>query len=206
VNVVDMAVLLMLFEGATLLAMQAVGTTIPLLTGRLSLSIITGITGTAIALTPWNLLKLSVRCSFGKIERIAIIDAGIANTIFLAALWNTQGIISLKQGVTQTIIIGFIATAITLVVLLAAYNLQPLKIRIMLNGSKARIMRVSVLATAITAGIYEAIILPLQYVLAGQGIIAALVTGFLSGFIGGLAGTIIFNKLAGIIKPWIETR
>jgi hypothetical protein len=217
-NPFDMGLLLLLFEGSTLLVMGMVNQ-FNLLTGfapgseNIVMGVLTGMIGTVIALGIWNSWGFKLRGEFStqkfRLKKIDIIQAAIANSIFLVVLFAIEDLMaSIKQIPTFGVaLLGFAAVTFTLLVLFAVYNKFKFKLGAHINGKHREIMGISVVATAIIAGIYEAIILPtmaLMFTLPLPTIYSFVLTGMVAGVVGGIAGTLIFNQISGWIKPWIE--
>jgi len=215
-NIVDMAWILLLFEGATLLvlgitgqhgyaAYQTRGTLDHLWVGA-----VVGIFGTIIALGLWHLFGLRIRGRFStgpfSIKHISVMPAAIANAVFLFALWTVFDLIDFfGASVLWYAVLGFLGTAISIVVLIALYRFWPYKIKIT-TDKQLKIVKAS-LWVGIIAGIYEAVILPLMVLLFQiplPPVPSHIVTGVISGFVGGLVGTFIVNLIAPRMKIWLD--
>lgn len=215
-NIVDMAWLLLLFEGATLLvlgitgqygyaAYQSRG-----ILDHLWVGAVVGIFGTIIALGLWHLFNLRIRGRFSTgpfaIKHISVIPAAIANAIFLFTLWTVFDLIDFfGNSVLWYAVLGFLGTAIAIIVLIALYRFWPLKIKIT-TDKQMKIVKAS-LWVGIIAGIYEAVILPLMVLLFQiplPPVPSHVVTGVVSGFVGGLVGTFIVNLIAPRMKIWLD--
>ncbi len=212
INPFDMAILLMLFEGSTLLML---GLSIWLgmperfssFTMDLILSALEGIIGTAIALGIWHTIKGKLRMNIGTVTHFHVFRSGIANTIFLMVLWLMFHLFSeLRFGILNTAILGFVGTAAAFLVLILLYPYWPYKLKCTI--SQPHLIRKASITVALFAGIYEAFILPIMFFLLSILPFAApinyTITGLIMGFVGGLLGTIIVNFIAPKMKPWVE--
>ncbi|MBI4144894.1 hypothetical protein HY493_01660 [Candidatus Woesearchaeota archaeon] len=211
---VDMAVLLALFEGATLfvmaLAMEFLrprGTFL----GDALLGAIIGLLGTPIALGIWHLGRLRLRGTLHNkpftLTHINVIPASAANAVFLVVLFWIEDLIRAITDVpfVGIALLGLVATTLSILLLLFIYNLQPLKIWVTI-GYPERIARAGPLA-AVFAGIFEAVILPIMswlMTLPLPTVASFTIAGMVSGFIGGLVGTWILNLFAPWLKPWLD--
>lgn len=209
-NALDMARILLLFEGAALLVMGVLNAWFPSTAeNNVMAGALIGILGTPLALGIWHALKLGVRGIIGNkpftLTRINVIPASFANAIFLILLFIIEDWLPAIPTFLSTAVLGFSATTLALLALFFIYNFQPIKLAITIKKS-ATIKGISPRA-AILAGIYEAIILPIMAFLFSipiHPIAAFTIAGIVSGFVGGLVGTFIFNYLAPVIKPWID--
>lgn len=211
---VDMAVLLALFEGATLFVMalalellQPRGTIL----GDAVMGAIVGLLGTPLALGIWHLGRLRLRGTLHNkqftLTHINIIPASVANAAFLVVLFWIEDLISAITNVPffGIALLGLVATTASILLLLFIYNLQPLKVWVTIEHPE-RIARAGPLV-AVFAGLYEAAILPIMswlMTLPLPAVASFTIAGMVSGFIGGLVGTWIFNLLAPWLKPWID--
>ena len=211
---IDMAWLLLLFEGSTLFVMGlwvtlGLNRLITGLANNIILGAVTGLLGTAIALFLWR-WRVRGRLD-GKaftLRKIALIPAAIANALFLIVLFIIEDAIAgVKNAPLGTALLGFLAVGLSLVILFFIYNYAPLKIRGTMDGP-ITIRRVSPIRVALIAGMYEAIILPIMAFsfawLNLHPLLTYTLTGIFAGLVGGFVGTLIFNVLAPVIKPWIE--
>jgi hypothetical protein len=223
INVLDMAAILLLFEGATLFVMGALPFVLPLafrtpgvggIASDIILGLLVGVFGTLIALGIWHVTKRVVRGTLGgkefTITHINLIPAAIGNAVFLTVLFLIEDTIARISSVPflGTALLGFAATALSFLILFAIYNLLPLKLGMTLNGKHVRVKRIAPLQTALLAGLYEAFILPSMAFLFGalhlNPVLAYTLNGVISGIIGGVIGTLLTNWLAPYLKPWIE--
>jgi hypothetical protein len=212
-NPLDMALMLMLFEGATLFVMAVFNGILPIRNPVLMGAAI-GILGTPIALMAWHGFGWQVRGRFaGKpfaLDRIYIPGASFANASFLAVLFLIQEFMPPAETLPSpgVALFGLVGVGVSLALLFALYNMQPFKLHVKASGKKTAITGIAVRA-AVLAGVYEAVILPIMVWLLAlplPTIITFTLSGLISGFIGGLAGTLLFNVIAPILKPWIETK
>jgi hypothetical protein len=216
-NPLDMAWILLLFEGGTLFVMSLI-----LQLGLSRMSGITndvvlgagvGVLGTIIALLLWNrglLIRGTLDGSGFTLTRISILPASIANAAFLIVLFIVEDRLTSVRSIPGIgiALLGFCATGLALLILFFLYNFLPLKLRVIM-GRPTAITRITPLRAALIAGMYEAIILPLMallFMLPFPMVFTYTVTGMGAGFIGGLVGTFIFNLIAPVLKPGLELR
>ncbi len=207
----DMAVLLMLIEGSTFFFvgfLQQYAQMHFILTGFFA-----GSAGTVLALGIWHAISGKIRGHYPApftLSHINVAYASIANGIFLSVLFLVEEYVADLSTVPYigTALFGFGATVIAVVFLLIIYNLQPLKLNVTV-GTSRKIIRVRVFSVALIAGLYEAIILPIMlahFSLSLPLLVTFALAGAVSGFIGGIAGTVLFNYLACLLQPWIEMK
>ncbi len=204
-NAIDIALLLMLFEGATLFVMGALHTWA--FSRSLEAALI-GFIGTPIALALWHGFGGNVRGKLGArsfaLTHISVVPASIANALFLIVLFLIEDMLPVRVHALNAVL-GFVAVMLALCVLFFLYNHQPFKISVTL-GNVTSIMAVAPWI-AVLAGMYEAFILPIMVALMRLPlpVIASYpIAGLVSGFVGGLVGTMIFNALAPHLKSWID--
>lgn len=200
-NALDMAIILLLFEASTLLVKNLIAGRV---FGTRAEALLTGLAGTIIALAVWHALKQKVRGSFGTLTKISVVRASIANAAFLLVLWT---LLELLPDLGSAVL-GFVSVALALVLLVALYNVQPLKLRVKISNKTYSITSVAPVQTALIAGVYEAIILPvMNYLfttLPFPQVLTDALAGAGAGLVGGLVGTLIYNFLPQTIKPWVE--
>ncbi len=209
-NARDMAVILALFEGATLLVMGVFLAVVPS-AGPVLEGAVIGLLGTPLALGIWHALRQTVRGRWGTkpfaITHIDMLPASLANAAFLITLFLIESKLPAAPTLQPALValLGFVATALSLAILFFLYNHQPFKLGVTLR-TRTRVQRIAPRA-AVLAGVYEAFILPpmvwlltlplpvlVQYPLAG----------LLSGLVGGFVGTLAYNHLAPWLMPWID--
>jgi hypothetical protein len=207
----DMAFLLMLLEAGTFFFvgfLQLYSTLHFLATGFLA-----GVAGTVVALGVWHAIGGKIRGKFPvpfTLSHINVAYASVANGLFLSVLFFVEDLVSALTTLPYIGIagFGFGATLIAVLFLLIIYNLQPWKLHVMI-GSSHTITSVRVVSVALIAGLYEAIILPIMlahFSLSLPALVVFALAGIVSGFIGGMAGTVVFNYLACLLRPWIELK
>ncbi len=220
-NPFDMAILLMLFEGATLFILGYLSSNPPMNFGlagtqgmiaeNLMLGLIVGIAGTIIALAIWHTLRLKLRGKFPEkftLTHINVAMASVANALFLMLLFNIEDIISGLRNFSYAGIaaLGFSATAIALAILFFIYNQLPFKLGVTI-GKTQNITKVSPLSIALIAGLYEACILPIMVamlLLPLPTLVVYPLAGIVSGFVGGIIGTFVLNHISSVLKPHLE--
>ncbi|MBI4150544.1 hypothetical protein HY492_00285 [Candidatus Woesearchaeota archaeon] len=205
----DMALLLMLLEAGTFFFvgfLQLYASFHFLVTGFLA-----GVAGTVLALGVWHIFGGKIRGNYPDaftLSHINVAYASVANGIFLSVLFFVEDVVSALTAIPYigTAAFGFGATVIAVLFLLIIYNLQPWKLHVTI-GVSHKIASVRVVSVALIAGLYEAIILPLMlahFSLSLPALMTFALAGIVSGFIGGMAGTVVFNYLACLLRPWIE--
>ena len=221
INPLDMALILLLFEGATLSILALIGESSYAMNhvrpffGKIVSALLVGGIGTVVALGVWHALRLKIRGTLGteafSLTRIGIVKASLANAVFLFVLWTMFDWLSAVRGLGMVGIslLGFLGTALATFILFFLYNIQPVKLDVRMN-SHTKIIRVTPIQAAILCGIYEAVILPIMALLFSTLTLPPLatyaITGSVSGFVGGLVGTFIFNLVARYVKPQLDLR
>jgi hypothetical protein len=196
----DIALLVMLIEGACLLSLGLIGGmgyaagAGRSLWSHAATALPEGMLGIALALGAWHAAGLKVRCMTTDgpltLRGIAVLRAGTVSTLFLFCLWLCFDLITVpRTSAVWYLLLGFAGMA-------AVSTLQ----------DRAVLLRGSLLVGLCTA-IYEAIILPLMWLIFQLPIPAVplhLLTGIVAGFVGGFVGTLLLNWLLPHFRPWLE--
>lgn len=205
-NPFDMAILLGLFEGFALffLAIGLMFTKeLNFIVENVVLGLFVGLFCTFFALLFWRLRPV-LRVKYGKdlvVRKIHLFGAGLANAVFLVALFNFEDFIfSLKDiPLVGIALFGLVGTGVSVAILSIIYNIQPFKIRLDIGT----IMKVSPIKVGIVAGLFEAFILPVMTFimsLSGPQVLMFSLAGLISGIFGGLIGSAVFNFISKKIK------
>ena len=207
IGALDLAVLVAIFEFFALLFVGLFGvdnTVMGDLVSKLGYGFIIGVMTTVPALLIFNNTPLKICIDNKRITKIGILGFSIANGIFLAVSFFIESVIvrvKLFNLLLGNLIVGFVTMFLTIFVLVSIYNLQGSKLKLFIK-KWVRLEKVSWFSLALFVAVIEAFILPIMVLLLmlSANPLWFAVSGLISGFIGVLIATIIYNRL--LSRKW----
>ncbi len=136
---------------------------------------------------------IPIKINGKEVMYVPVIFLSIANGLFIVLLFFIQNYIPNFANVLSEGLYGLISVFLSFMILIFLYNIQPLKITIMIGTTAQKIEKMSY-KFSVYAGIFEFFILPLMFIFYTIHINSFL-NGLLSGLIGGIIALFVVNLI-----------
>ena len=127
------------------------------------------------------------------ITKLPILFLSALNAVFIELLFVMQSVIPSPGNMPGYSVFGFLSVLIASLVLIFIYNKLDWKISLEVNHRIVKLKNISPYV-AVYAGIFEFFILPLMMIFYSLNLFS-LINGLVSGFVGGLVGLWVVNKI-----------
>ena len=137
--------------------------------------------------------KIPIKINGKEITKLPILQLSAMNALFIEILFIIQTFIPNPTHLFGYAVFGLLSVLLASLVLILAYNKLKLKVSFELNNKLIKVNKISPYAS-VYAGIFEFFILPLMMLFYSLNLFS-LINGIVSGFVGGLIGLWIVNKI-----------